>query len=79
MIDDIIVPKGILAPEWRDIFMKFSGRIMVGTDTYTAERWKNYPRIKAQIRDWLCQLPEPVANNLSWSYAQRLLNRNHKP
>ena len=43
-------------PEWREAFLEFPDRFMVGTDTYIAERWHYVPEHAAWSRTWLSTL-----------------------
>jgi hypothetical protein len=59
-------PGGRLAPEWREVFLEFPDRFMVGTDTFTPERWHYVPEHARWSRGWLGDLPADVAERIAW-------------
>ncbi|MFT5113733.1 MAG: putative TIM-barrel fold metal-dependent hydrolase [Parasphingorhabdus sp.] len=65
--------------EWRKLFDRFPERILLGTDTYTPERWF-YVEDNAQwSRGWLANLPAEMAEKIAWKNAEDLLSRiNYK-
>jgi predicted TIM-barrel fold metal-dependent hydrolase len=65
-------PGGRLAPEWRETFLAFPDRFMVGTDTYTPERWHYIPEHAAWSRQWLGELPSDVAHKIAHRNADAL-------
>lgn len=65
--------QGRLKDEWRALFMAHADRFVVGVDTFSVNRWRQFDAVVAQIRHWLGQLPEPVAHQLAYGNAQRLL------
>ena len=48
---------GKVPAEWRAVFTEFPDRFMVGTDTYTPERWHYIVEHAAWSRAWLADLP----------------------
>ena len=64
---------GKVPPEWRALFEEFPDRIMVGTDTYTPERWPYVVAHADWSRAWLADLPPEIAGNIAWRNAERLL------
>ncbi len=62
-------------PEWRQLFLDFPDRFVLGTDTYTPDRWYLVVERADESRDWLKLLPEDVAKNIAYRNAERLLNR----
>jgi len=68
-------PGGNLAPEWREAFVEFPDRFMVGTDTYVPERWHFVPEHSATARRWLSQLPREAAERIAWKNGEDLLTR----
>ena len=48
---------GKVAPEWRAVFTEFPDRFMVGTDTFTPERWHYVVEHARWSRQWLADLP----------------------
>jgi predicted TIM-barrel fold metal-dependent hydrolase len=65
-------PGGTLAPEWREAFLEFPDRFMVGTDTFVAERWHYVPEHAAWSRGWLAELPPTVAEQIAWKNGEAL-------
>ena len=48
------------------MFTRFPDRFMVGTDTFTPERWHYVPGHAAWSREWLASLPRDVAERIAW-------------
>jgi hypothetical protein len=63
---------GLVVPAWRELFLEFPDRIMVGTDTYTPERWYYVVDHANWTREWLEKLPEDVANKIAYENASAL-------
>ena len=59
-------PDGKLQPDWRALFLEFPDRFMVGTDSYTAERWPFVVEHARLAREWLSELPQDVAEKIAW-------------
>ncbi len=66
-------PGGKLAPEWREAFLEFPDRFMVGSDTYVAERWHFVPEHASTARRWLSELPRDVAERIGWKNGEEVL------
>lgn len=63
---------GKVDPEWRKLFLEFPERFMVGTDSFTPERW-HYVEPHAQwSREWLADLPKDVAERIAWKNGDAL-------
>ena len=58
-------PGGELDPEWKQLFLDFPDRFMVGTDTFTPERWPYVVEHSRWTRQWLAQLPAAVAERIA--------------
>lgn len=65
--------RGVVDPEWLKVFEKFPDRIMLGTDTYTPERWPMVGYHADWSREWLATLPTELAENIAWRNAENLL------
>jgi len=65
-------PAGRLDPDWRAAFVEFPERFMVGTDTYTAERWHYVGEHANWSRAWLAELPREVAEAIAYRNGERL-------
>ena len=68
-------PSGKLDPTWRQLFIDFPDRFMVGTDTYTPERWHYVVEHADYSRKWLAELPAALADNIAFRNAERLAAR----
>jgi hypothetical protein len=60
-------------PEWREAFLEFPDRFMVGTDTYIAERWHYVPEHAAWSRAWLATLPPEVAAKIAYQNGEAMI------
>jgi predicted TIM-barrel fold metal-dependent hydrolase len=60
-------------PAWRDAFGEFPDRFVLGTDTFTPERWHYIGSHASFSRGWLADLPQPLAENIGWRNAETLL------
>jgi hypothetical protein len=63
---------GKVDPGWRAAFLEFPDRFMVGTDTFTPERWFYVVEHANWSRAWLADLPRDVAENIAWRNGERL-------
>jgi hypothetical protein len=68
-----IAPGGTLDPAWRELFLRYPDRFMVGTDTYASTSWYYFRYMLSDIRKWLAQLPPDVAERIAYRNAQGLL------
>ncbi|HVS26719.1 MAG TPA: amidohydrolase family protein [Burkholderiales bacterium] len=69
---DDIAPDGKLDAGWRGLFLRYPTRFLIGTDTWTASRWRDLPLIAQTTRQWLAQLPREVAENIAYRNAETL-------
>ena len=65
-------PSGKLDATWKQLFVDFPDRFMVGTDTYTPERWHYVVEHANYSRKWLNELPADLADNIAFRNAERL-------
>ena len=56
---------GKVTPAWRAAFVEFPDRFMVGTDTFTPERWHYVGEHASYSRSWLKDLPADVAARIA--------------
>ena len=63
-----------LALNWSMLFEEFPERFVLGSDTYTLERWQKVGFYALDARDWLSVLPDEVAQNIAYRNAQRLFD-----
>ena len=68
-------PSGKLDATWKQLFVDFPERFMVGTDTYTPERWHYVVEHANYSRKWLAELPAELADNIAFRNAERLAAR----
>ncbi|WP_413719320.1 amidohydrolase family protein [Silicimonas sp. MF1-12-2] len=61
-------------PEWEKVFLAYPDRFMVGTDTYTPERWYFVGPHADMSRAWLAGLPDELARKIAFENAQRMLS-----
>jgi hypothetical protein len=54
-----------LGAEWKALFTEFPDRFMVGTDTFTPERWLFVGPHAEGVRAWLMDLPPNVAERIA--------------
>ena len=64
---------GKVEPAWREAFSEFPERFVIGTDTFTPERWHYIGEHASYSRAWLADLPQPLAERIAWRNAQGLL------
>jgi hypothetical protein len=57
---------------WRAAFMEFPDRFLVGTDTFTPERWHYVVEHASFSRAWLADLPKDVAERIAWRNGESL-------
>jgi hypothetical protein len=63
---------GKVDPEWRSAFLEFPDRFMVGTDSFTPERWHYIAEHANWSRQWLADLPKDVAERIAWKNGETL-------
>lgn len=63
---------GKVPEDWRAAFMEFPDRFMVGTDTFTPERWPYVPEHAAWTRAWLKDLPPEIAERIGYKNGDRI-------
>lgn len=66
--------KGKVADAWRPVFLKHPQRFLVGTDTFTPERWYYVEQHAGYSRAWLADLPRDVAEQIGWRNGDRLFS-----
>jgi hypothetical protein len=59
-------------PAWRELFVRYPDRFMVGTDTWVPSRWDEVVAGHERTRAWLAQLPPEVASLIAHGNAERL-------
>ena len=69
MRDNRIAPEDELDPDWERLLWEYPDRFMVGVDTFSIARWREYGAAATHIRQWLAQLPEAVASRIAFRNA----------
>ncbi len=69
-----IAPLGTLADDWRELFLAWPRRFMVGMDTHVGGRWAELPELAGEARGWLAQLPPEVAARIAFDNAMALID-----
>jgi len=64
---------GKVDAEWRKAFEEFPDRFMVGTDTFTPERWYFIGEHAAWAREWLKDLPPALAERIAWKNGEAVI------
>jgi hypothetical protein len=59
-------------PAWRAAFMAFPDRFVLGTDTFTPERWYYVVEHAQSARRWLADLPPAVAERIAYKNGEAL-------
>jgi predicted TIM-barrel fold metal-dependent hydrolase len=67
--------QGKVDAAWRQVFLEFPERFVVGTDTFTPERWHYIAAHAAYSRAWLADLPPPIAERIAWKNADTLFKQ----
>jgi predicted TIM-barrel fold metal-dependent hydrolase len=57
---------------WKKVFLEFPDRFMVGTDSYTPERWHYVQGHADWSRAWLADLPRNVAERIAWKNGEEI-------
>jgi predicted TIM-barrel fold metal-dependent hydrolase len=63
---------GTVDAEWRAAFLEFPDRFMVGTDTFTPERWHYVVEHASWSRRWLADLPVEVRERIAYRNGEAL-------
>jgi hypothetical protein len=66
-------------PGWRPVFLQFPERFMVGTDSYTPERWHYVQGHAEWSRRWLADLPREVAERIAWKNGEQVFGSLLQP
>ena len=74
-----VAPGGMLDAAWRNTFLRFPTRFLVGTDTWMTWRWETLVAGMQTKRRWLAQLPHEAAEGLAYRNAARLFGLTLSP
>ncbi len=69
---------GKVEAAWREAFLEFPDRFVVGTDTFTPERWHYVVEHARWSREWLADLPPPIAEQIAFKNGERLFGALRK-
>jgi len=64
---------GKVQGEWREAFLEFPDRFMLGTDTYTPGRWDYVGEHASWSRRWLADLPREIAERIAWKNGEEVI------
>ena len=64
---------GRVDDDWRSLFATFPDRVMVGTDTFTPERWHYVIQHADWTREWLGDLPPGLAEKIAWRNGEAMI------
>ena len=67
-------PGGRLDPAWRALITELPDRFLLGTDTFTPERWYYVGEHARLARQWLSDLPRDVAERVAFGNGERLFS-----
>ena len=63
---------GKVGAAWRKVFLAYPERFLVGTDSFTPERWYYVEEHARWSREWLADLPQDVAERIAWKNGEAL-------
>jgi len=61
-----VAPEGKLSPAWQEIMLRYPGRFLLGSGTYTMEYWYQFRYYFDNYRDWLKQLPPYMSEQIAF-------------
>lgn len=64
---------GTVHPDWRAAFEEFPDRFLLGTDTYSPERWHYVAPHAEWARGWLASLPKDLADRLAFGNGEAVV------
>lgn len=67
-----ITENGKLTTEWKKVFTTYPTRFLIGTDTYTGQRWLQLPELTNTYQGWLKQLPRDIAEAIAYKNGERI-------
>jgi hypothetical protein len=65
-------PEGKLDPAWKALLLEFPDRFLLGTDTFTPERWPYIVEHARWSRGWLAELPRATAEKIAFRNGETL-------
>ena len=70
--------EGKVPAQWRAAFEEFPDRFMVGTDTFSPERWYYIGEHAKYTRGWLKDLPATIAKKIAYENAETMLSATNE-
>lgn len=67
-----ITGDGGIDAEWRKLLIRHADRFMIGSDTWTVDRWQEYQGLIGEHREWLKNLPAETAEKIAHKNAAKL-------
>lgn len=74
-----VAPKGVLAPAWRELLLRFPRRFLLGSGTYTSEYWYQFRYMQDRYRGWLKSLPPEVKERIAFRNGLELFDIKPQP
>ncbi|HJO73830.1 MAG TPA: amidohydrolase family protein [Rhodospirillales bacterium] len=68
-----LASNGKVNPQWRELFLEFPDRFLLGTDTYTPDRWFSVADYATWSRQWIADLPHDIGENIAFRNAEALV------
>ncbi|WP_419906406.1 amidohydrolase family protein [Hoeflea sp.] len=65
---------GAVREDWRELFMAYPDRFVLGTDTFAPERWYYVGSHAETSRNWLADLPDDVARKIAFENAEAMID-----
>jgi len=69
MRDERIAPGGEIMDDWYELFVTYPDRVMIGVDTYSLSRWRDFDGAVERTRQWLALLPDEIGSRLAYGNA----------
>lgn len=67
-----VAPGGELDPRWRELFLRYPDRFLLGSGTYNNEYWYQFRYNLTRYRRWLNTLPADIAERIAYRNGVRL-------
>ena len=71
-----VAPDGELDPRWRELFLRYPDRFLLGSGTYNNEYWYQFRYNLNRYRHWLKTLPADIAERIAYRNGVRLFGLN---
>lgn len=67
-----VAPNDELDPRWRELFLRYPDRFLLGSGTYTNEYWYQFRYNLNRYRQWLKTLPPEIARRIAYQNGLQL-------